>query len=173
MAPTGLAPAVLAHAWRETETPAGGFLRYGLAHRRQWVGALQLARVESGLGFRPAELEVLDRAVPLLARALGGLLAGERRGADPAPTPAGRLIFGADRRLLSGTASALRWLALLSGGDHPHPRPEVPVAVQALVNHLAGSGAAAGRVARTRSRCTARSSFTWPATPASPRSATA
>ena len=31
-------------------TPAGGFLRYGLAHRRRWVGALQLARLDAEPG---------------------------------------------------------------------------------------------------------------------------
>jgi hypothetical protein len=147
VAPVGLAGTALARAWRETETPAGGFLRYGIAYRRRWVAALQLARVEPGPGFRPSEVEVLDRTVPVLGRALGGLLAAEHRGTDPAVTPAGRLIFGADRRMISGTASTLQWLARLSAGDHLHPRPEVPVALQALVNHLAGSGVAAGRVA--------------------------
>ena len=66
------------------ESPAGGALRYGLAHRRRWVAALQLARLEPGRGFRPGELELIDRAAPLLARALAARLA------PVTPAPAGK-----------------------------------------------------------------------------------
>ena len=36
----------LTQAWRRWESPPGGALRYGLAHRHRWVAALQLARLE-------------------------------------------------------------------------------------------------------------------------------
>src|SRR5687768_6942640 len=72
--------------WRQWDSPAGGALRYGLAHRRRWIGALQLARLDPGHGFRPAELEFLDRAAPTLARALADRLA--RPSPVPVPRPA-------------------------------------------------------------------------------------
>ena len=65
----------LTQAWRLWESPPGGALRYGLAHRHRWVAALQFARLEPGRGFRSGELEILDRAAPTLARALAGRLA--------------------------------------------------------------------------------------------------
>ncbi|WP_448628315.1 helix-turn-helix transcriptional regulator [Geodermatophilus sp. URMC 64] len=127
-------------AWRLWESPPGGALRYGLAHRHRWVGALQLARLDPGRGFRPAELEFLDRAAPALARALADRLASSPpAGLEPLPT--GQLTFDEERRLVSLSASAERWLARLPPDA---VAPAVPVAAQALVGHLAGSGAPAG-----------------------------
>ena len=131
----------LARAWRAWESPAGGALRYGLAHRRRWVAALQLARLEPGTGFRPGELDLLDRAAPLLAAALA------ERTAPSAPAdrpPLGQVVFDDRRRLVSVSASAQRWIDLLApdaiGTD-------VPVAVQALVGHLAGASTETGALA--------------------------
>jgi DNA-binding CsgD family transcriptional regulator len=127
-------------AWRQWESPAGGALRYGLAHRRRWVAALQLARLEPGRGFRPAELELIDRAAPLLARALAARLAAVAPLAAERP-PGGLLMFDEQRRLVSISASGERWLALLAADALA---PDVPVAMQALVGELAGSGRPAG-----------------------------
>jgi DNA-binding CsgD family transcriptional regulator len=132
----------LTRAWRRWESPAGGALRYGLAHRHRWVAAVQLARLESGGGFRAGELELLDRAAPTLARALAGRLAA----AGPVPTPRpplGQVVFDDRRRLVSLSASGERWIGLLAPDALA---PEVPVALQALVSHLAGSGSDAGTV---------------------------
>jgi DNA-binding CsgD family transcriptional regulator len=142
---------VLAHAWREWESPPGGVVRYGLAVRGRWVGLIQLARLEAGDGFRPAELELLDRAAPALARGLA-----ERLPEGPPTTavpPQGHLVFDDQRRLVTLTGSAQQWLDLLpndlSDGfvatlSGP-ARPTVPVGVQSVVSHLAGSGAATAR----------------------------
>jgi DNA-binding CsgD family transcriptional regulator len=127
-------------AWRRWESPAGGALRHGLAHRRRWVAVLQLARLEPGRGFRPGELEVIDRAAPLLARALAARLAPVAPPPAQRP-PAGQLMFDERRRLVSISASGERWLALLAADALA---PDVPVAMQALVGQLAGSGQPAG-----------------------------
>jgi DNA-binding CsgD family transcriptional regulator len=139
-APPPVSGRELRAAWRRWESPAGGALRYGLAHRRRWVAALQLARLEPGRGFRPGELEIIDRAAPLLARAL----AARRAPVTPVPgdrPPAGQLMFDEQRRLVSVSASGQRWLALLAADA---VAPEIPLAVQALVGDLAGSGRPAG-----------------------------
>ena len=139
-APLPVSGRELRAAWRRWESPAGGALRYGLAHRRRWVAALQLARLEPGRGFRAGELDFIDRAGPLLARALAARLApvvgvpGER-------PPSGQLLFDEQRRLVSVSASGQRWLALFASDA---VATEVPVAVQALVGQLAGSGRQAG-----------------------------
>jgi DNA-binding CsgD family transcriptional regulator len=116
-------------------------VRYGLAHRHRWVGALQLSRLDPGRGFRPAELDFLDRAAPALARALAALLAPATPAADR--PPAGHVTFDADRRLVSMSASGERWLARLAPDALA---PAVPVAVQSLVGHLAGTSVDAGAV---------------------------
>jgi hypothetical protein len=41
----------LREAWRQWESPAGGVVRYGLAHRRRWIAALQLSRLEPAVAF--------------------------------------------------------------------------------------------------------------------------
>ena len=142
VAPTGLDRDALARGWHDTGTPAGGFLRYGIAHRRRWVGALQLTRLESGAGFRRSEVELLDRTVPAVGRALGTLLAEERREMDVVPVVPGRVCFGADRRVASATDDGLRWLSQLAEGDGT----QIPLALQALVSQLAGSGVPSARV---------------------------
>jgi DNA-binding CsgD family transcriptional regulator len=109
------------------------------------VAAVQLARLEPGVGFRPGDLEFLDRAAPTLARALALRLAP----AGPTPArrpPVGQVVFDERRRLLSVSASGERWLGLLA---QDALAPAVPVALQALVGHLAGSGRDAGRVDTT------------------------
>jgi DNA-binding CsgD family transcriptional regulator len=131
-------------AWRRWESPAGGALRYGLAHRHRWVAAVQLARLEPGGGFRPGELELLDRAAPTLARALAVRLAPAGPVPIPRP-PVGQVVFD-DRRLVSLSASGERWIGLLAPDALA---PEVPVALQALVSDLAGSGRDAGTVQTT------------------------
>jgi DNA-binding CsgD family transcriptional regulator len=141
----------LRRAWRMWDSPPGGALRYGLAHRRRWIAALQLARLEPGSGFRPGELEILDRAAPTLARAIAERLAPttDAGSADPQPPP-GTLTFDADRRLASLSSSAERWLTVIGderrAGAVRAGAPTVPVVVQALVSQLAGSGAPTGRL---------------------------
>jgi DNA-binding CsgD family transcriptional regulator len=135
----------LAQAWRQWESPPGGALRYGLAHRRRWVAALQLARLEPGRGFGAGELELLDRAAPTLARALAARLAP----AGPVPAqrpPPGHAVFDERRRLVSVSASGERWMDLLGNDAVPL---DVPVAVQALVGELAGSGRDTGALGAT------------------------
>jgi DNA-binding CsgD family transcriptional regulator len=140
--PPPVDPRTLTQAWRRWESPIGGALRHGLAHRRRWVAALQLARLEPGGGFRPGDLELLDRAAPTLARALAVRLAPA--GPVPAPRPpVGQVVFDERRRLVSLSASGERWLGHLAQDALD---PAVPVALQALVGHLAGSGRDAGTV---------------------------
>jgi DNA-binding CsgD family transcriptional regulator len=130
----------LTQAWRRWESPPGGALRYGLAHRHRWVAALQLARLEPGGGFRPGELELLDRAAPTLARALAVRLASRASGTADRP-PTGHVVFDDRRRLVSVSASGERWMDLLAPDAIG---PDIPVAVQSLVGDLAGSGRNAG-----------------------------
>jgi DNA-binding CsgD family transcriptional regulator len=135
----------LRDSWRRWDSPLGGALRYGLAHRRRWVGALQLARLDPGRGFRPAELEFLDRAAPTLARALADRI--PRTAPAPAERlPLGQLTFDEHRQLVSVSASAERWLARLPADALA---PPVPVAVQSLIGHLAGSGPPAATLTAT------------------------
>jgi DNA-binding CsgD family transcriptional regulator len=140
----------LAMAWRATRTPSGGFLRYGLAHRRRWVGALQLARLDAGSGFRSSELEYLDRAAPALGRALAERLAPAGSG-PPRPAPDhGRLIFDHQRRVVSVSPAGLEWLGQLDGLDDRSDLPiAAPLAAQSLVSHLAASGSSESRIATT------------------------
>ena len=145
--PIGVDRVVLERAWRETDTPPGGFLRYGIAHRRRWIGALQLARTEPGSGFRPSEIELLDRTVPVLARALGDLLLTGNRATDSEAPPPGRVLFDGGRRVTAASATGLAWLERLSEVDSPHQQPDVPVGLQALVSHLAATAAASARMA--------------------------
>jgi DNA-binding CsgD family transcriptional regulator len=135
----------LTQAWRRWESPAGGAVRYGLAHRHRWVGAVQLARLEPGGGFRPGELELLDRAAPTLARALALRLAPAGPIPGPRP-PVGQIVFDDRRRVLSVSASGERCIGLLAPDAL---EPEVPVALQALVGHLAGSRRDAGTLTAT------------------------
>ena len=135
----------LAHAWRMWESPAGGALRYGFAHRHRCVAAVQLARLEPGSGFRPGELELLDRAAPTLARALAARLAPVGPVPSPRP-PIGQVVFDDRRRLVSLSASGGRWIGLLAPDA---VAPDVPVALQALVGDLAGSGRDAGTAQTT------------------------
>jgi DNA-binding CsgD family transcriptional regulator len=135
----------LARAWRRWESPAGGAVRYGLVHRRRWVAAVQLARLEAGGGFRPGELELLDRVAPTLARALAVRLASAAPIPVPRP-PVGSVVFDERRRVVSVSASGARWIGLLAPDALG---PEVPVALQVLVGHLAGSGHDAGTLAAT------------------------
>jgi DNA-binding CsgD family transcriptional regulator len=125
----------LKQAWRLWESPAGGALRYGLAHRRRWIAALQLARLEPGHGFRPGELEFLDRAAPTLARALVARIApvGPVGGERPS---VGQVVFDDRRRVAAVSASGERWIGLLAPDA---TGPDVPVALQALVGHLAAA----------------------------------
>jgi DNA-binding CsgD family transcriptional regulator len=139
-APPPVSGRELRAGWRSWESPAGGVLRYGLAHRRRWVAALQLARLEPGRGFRPGELEIIDRAAPVLARALAARLAPVTPRSGDRP-PAGQLMFDEQRRLISVSASGQRWLALLASDALAL---EIPLAVQAQVGDLAGSGRRAG-----------------------------
>jgi DNA-binding CsgD family transcriptional regulator len=140
----------LATAWQATRTPPGGFLRYGLAHRRRWVGALQLARLDTGSGFRPSELEFLDRTAPALGRALAERLTPNSTAPSrPAPDH-GRLIFDHQRRVVSVSQAGLDWLGQLDDVDDRTDRPvAVPLAAQSLVSHLAASGSSEARIATT------------------------
>jgi DNA-binding CsgD family transcriptional regulator len=153
--PPPVSARALTQAWRLWESPPGGALRYGLAHRHRWVAALQLARLEPGGGFRPGELELVDRAAPTLARALAVRLAP--RAPVPAELPPlGQVVFDDRRRLVSVSASAQRWIDLIAPDA---TGPEVPVALQSLVGHLAGSGrddGTLGAVAHDGGRVTLR-----------------
>ena len=140
----------LALAWRATRTPSGGFLRYGLAHRRRWVGALQLARLDAGSGFRPGELEFLDRAAPALGRALAERLTPCSSGPLRPALDHGRLIFDDARRVVSVSQTGLTWLGQLGEVDDRPDRPiVVPVAAQSLISYLAASGSSEARIATT------------------------
>ena len=152
--PPPLPPRELREAWRQWESPAGGVIRYGLAHRRRWIAALQLSRLEPGAGFRPSELELLDRAAPALAKALAERMSGGARspdaGAESAP---GHLSFDEHRRMISVSESGALWLASLAideGADSSRSAPaDVPVAIQALLSRLAGSDDGAARLTAT------------------------
>ena len=130
----------LRDGWRQWDSPLGGSLRYGFPHRRRWVAALQLARLEPGRGFRPSELELLDRLAPMFGAALASRL-------EPGSRPrserldAGQLMFDAERRLLSISSSGRLWLGELAPDSGA---PAMPVAVQALGGHLAVSEGQAG-----------------------------
>ena len=143
--PPPVSARALIQAWRLWESPPGGALRYGLAHRHRWVAALQLARLEPGSGFRPGELELVDRAAPTLARALAVRLAPAASLSAERP-PAGQVVFDDERRLASVSVSGKRWIDLLA---HDATAPEIPVALQTLVGHLVGSGEAAATVSVT------------------------
>lgn len=139
-------------AWRETLSPRGGVLRCGLAYRRRWIGAVQLERGEAGPGFRSSELELLGRAGPGLARSLASFVFGAACEEDPSDTPAsGQIVFDDQRRMVAATTSGHAWLERLPGDLSYHraqPEPAIaPVAVQALVSHLAASGASHARLA--------------------------
>ncbi len=143
----------LREAWRQWESPAGGVIRYGLAHRRRWIAALQLSRFEPGSGFRPGELEFLDRAAPALARALAERMTRSGPPEAGADLPAGHLSFDEARRMISVSESGALWLARLLDKD-PFSGAEpasgsVPVAVQALLSRLAGSDDRAARLRAT------------------------
>jgi DNA-binding CsgD family transcriptional regulator len=133
----------LREAWRQWESPAGGVARYGLAYRRKWIAALQLSRLEPGAGFRPAELELLERVAPTLARALAERMSTPARPDAGGHPPAGHLSFDERRRVVSVSESGAVWLASLSEGEAARSGPDaaagVPVAVQALLSRLAGS----------------------------------
>jgi DNA-binding CsgD family transcriptional regulator len=130
----------LTQAWRMWESPPGGALRYGLTHRHRWIGALQLARLEPGRGFRAGELQFLDRAAPTLARALAARMSAP--GPVPAPRPpVGQVVFDERRRVRAVSASGGQWIDLLA---RDATGPPVPVALQALVGHLAASGRDSG-----------------------------
>jgi DNA-binding CsgD family transcriptional regulator len=135
----------LTQAWRLWESPPGGALRYGLAHRHRWVAALQFARLEPGRGFRSGELEILDRAAPTLARALADRLTS----AGPLPAdrpPTGQAVFDERRRMTSLSTSGERWIGLLAPDA---AAPAVPLALQSLVGSLAGSGRTTGSLIAT------------------------
>jgi DNA-binding CsgD family transcriptional regulator len=147
-APPPVPSRALREAWRQWQSPAGGVIRYGLAHRRRWIAALQLSRLEPGAGFRPGELELLDRVAPTLARGLAKL-AGEVGPAEPGREPAaGHLGFDEHRRMISLSESGALWLASLAGDDRSGPSSpgDVPVAIQALLSRLAGSDDVAARL---------------------------
>ena len=153
--PPPVPPRELREAWRQWESPAGGVIRYGLAHRRRWIAALQLSRLEPGAGFRPGELELLDRAAPTLARALAERISGDgtpSAEAAGAPSP-GHLSFDEHRRMVSVSESGALWLASLTiddGAGAGESAPgDVPVAIQALLSRLAGSDDSAARLAAT------------------------
>lgn len=142
----------LREGWRMWDSPPGGALRYGFPHRRRWVAALQLSRLEPGRGFRPNELEVLDRLAPMFGAALALRL-------EPGSGPrserlgAGQLTFDAERRLLSISSSGRLWLDKLADDSGA---PAMPVAVQSLVGHLAASEGRGGTLV-------AFSKGAWPA----------
>src|SRR6266498_3214218 len=46
--PPAMSQAAFTRYWRQLQSPAGGGLRYGLAHRGRWVAILQLARWQPG-----------------------------------------------------------------------------------------------------------------------------
>src|ERR671923_216052 len=102
--------------------------------------SLLFTRVLAYRGAEPSAMRGWIRDIYLVAREPGSCLTP----VTPAPAgrpPAGQLMFDEQRHLVSLSASGQRWLALLAPDA---VSPEVPVAVQALVGHLAGSGRSAG-----------------------------
>jgi DNA-binding CsgD family transcriptional regulator len=123
--------------WRKQLSPAGGGLRFGIAHRRRWLGVLQLARWEPGPGFTASQLELLDRLAPALGVAFARHLVGAAAvSGGPEPPPPGQLLFDARRRLAVLDESAEAWLARLPDDGLQPFGVDVPVAVQSVVNHL-------------------------------------
>jgi hypothetical protein len=108
---------------------------------------LLFTRLLAYRGAEPGAMRAWIRDTYLVAREPGSLhfpSAARLAPATPAPDSrprAGQLLFDEQRRPVSVSASAHRWLALLAADA---AAPDVPLAVQALVGHLAGSGRPAG-----------------------------
>lgn len=125
--------------WTRLNSPPGGGLRYGLAHRRRWIAVLQCARWAPGDGFKRRDLDFIDRAAPSLAAALVELLLIPSVGRSRSPTPpAGHLLFSPDRTLIALNRPARSWLDRLRDDGLAEFGLDVPVAVQSVVSYLAG-----------------------------------
>jgi DNA-binding CsgD family transcriptional regulator len=125
--------------WRLPKSPPGGGARLCIAHRRQWVGVLQLSRWQAGPGFAPHDLELLRRAAPTIG---AGLAARLTPAAGTAPGPdRGHLLFGGDRRLAHVDEPGQEWLIRLRSGAIPASELPTPVAVQSAVSYATRYGA--------------------------------
>jgi DNA-binding CsgD family transcriptional regulator len=128
--------------WRDSGSPPGGGLRAGFADRGRWVAALQAARWAPGDGFRPHDVAILRRAAPGLGRALRRLLETgwfDRDAADRAPLGPGHLLFDPDRHPAYIDALGEAWIGRIPEDGVLSHGMDVPVAAQALVNHLGSS----------------------------------
>jgi DNA-binding CsgD family transcriptional regulator len=128
--------------WRRLNSPPGGGVRMCIAHRRQWVGVLQLSRWQAGPGFAPHDLELLQLARPTIG---AGLAARVLPLTDTAPGPGrGHLLFDRDRLLTHLDEPGRDWLARLRSRAIPASELAVPVAVQSAVSYAARYGAKIG-----------------------------
>ena len=127
--------------WRAQQSPPGGGLRFGLAHRGNWVAVLQLARWTPGPGFSASHLDLLDRLAPTLGLAFARTLAGTSDASASRDTPAaGHMTFSQDRRLVAIDSSGDAWLERLPDDGLRRFGVDVPIAVQSVVNLLWATG---------------------------------
>ena len=135
--PPAMSQAAFTRYWRQLQSPPGGGLRYGLAHRGRWVAILQLARWQPGPGFTASHLETLDRLAPVLGAAFARRLVGSADLVAQRETPeAGHMLFNDQRRLLTVDRSAEAWLRRLPDDGLRPFGVDVPVAIQSVVNCL-------------------------------------
>ena len=138
--PPAMGQAAFTRFWRRLQSPPGGGLRYGLAHRGRWVAVLQLARWQPGPGFTASHLEILDRLAPVLGAAFAQRLVGNADLVAQRETPdAGHMLFTPQRRLLTLDRSAEAWLRRLPDDGLRPFGVDVPVAIQSVVNCLFAS----------------------------------
>jgi len=139
--PPAMSQSAFTAFWRAQQSPPGGGLRFGLAHRGNWVAVLQLARWTPGPGFSASHLDLLDRLAPTLGLAFARTLAGTSDASASRDTPAaGHMTFSQDRRLVAIDSSGDAWLERLPDDGLRRFGVDVPIAVQSVVNLLWTTG---------------------------------